>query len=314
MIAQKALQRNLPNDWRGWVLAIALVVAVFLSLPWILRFVLRLKPLPAGPLRDRLLAAARRLNFRFTDVLLWNTHGGVANAMVAGLFPYPRYVLLTDRLITEMTPDEVEAVFGHEVGHIKHSHMFFYAGFLVVSMLAVAWTCDLALDAIPDLRPLFSESAYWAKIPFVGIIGAYIFVVFGFLSRRCERQADIFGCRAVSCARTLCIGHPDAAALQPNGRGLCSTGIQTFIGALEKVARLNGISRHRPGWLQSWQHSTIARRVDFLQQVLRDPTVERRFQRTVGRVKWALVLGLTFVLLVLYGIYSRDNLPFFSQH
>ena len=63
-----------------------------------------------------------------------------------------------------------------------------------------------------------------------------------------------------------CRGHEPAVVPAAGGRGLCPTGIRTFIDALEKVARLNGISRDRPGWLQSWQHSTIARRVEFLQQ------------------------------------------------
>jgi STE24 endopeptidase len=80
---------------------------------------------------------------------------------------------------------------------------------------------------------------------------------------------------------------------------LCATGIRTFIDALEKVARLNGISRHRPGILQSWQHSTIARRVDFLQRVQTDPSIEPRFQRTVKLVKWGVVLVLAVALAVL---------------
>jgi hypothetical protein len=93
------------------------------------------------------------------------------------------------------------------------------------------------------------------------------------VSRRCERQADIFGCRTVSCA--------------------------VFIAALEKVAWLNGISRDRPGWLSSWQHSTIARRVEFLQRMSADPALEPRFQRRVGLIKWALLLCLAAALVAL---------------
>jgi len=65
------------------------------------------------------------------------------------------------------------------------------------------------------------------------------------------------------------------------------------------VARLNGISRHRPGILQSWQHSTIARRVEFLQRVEADPSIEPRFQRMVSLVKWAVVLALAVALWAL---------------
>jgi hypothetical protein len=68
------------------------------------------------------------------------------------------------------------------------------------------------------------------------------------------------------------------------------------------------MSRDRPGWLQSWQHSTIARRVDFLQRVLADPRVEPRFQRRVGIVKWALFLVLGIWLLVLVTTWGWKSL------
>src|SRR5262249_23742618 len=138
----------------------------------------------------------------------------------------------------------------------------------------------------------------FAVLPFVALLGAYIFVVFGFLSRRCERQADLFGCRVISCKRYDCLMHTAATEVVPGARGLCPTGIRTFISALEKVAYLNGISRDRPGWLQSWQHSTIARRVTFLQEVVLDPSLERRFQRNVCVVKWGLLVGLTVLALI----------------
>jgi STE24 endopeptidase len=131
-----------------------------------------------------------------------------------------------------------------------------------------------------------------AAIALVAVLLAYIFVVFGYLSRRCERQAVVFGCRAVSCVRTDCRGHEDDTPFPPRGQGLCPTGINTFIRALEKVAFVNGISRDRPGFLQSWQHATIGRRVEFLQRMLLDANVERRFQRRVLVLKWLLLLVL----------------------
>jgi Zn-dependent protease with chaperone function len=315
VMAQKALlwtfSEKKDNVWLIQLAALILLPVVFVSLPWMLRILLGLRPLPPGPLRNRLLGAARRLDFRFSNILLWNTHGGVANAMVAGVLPVPRYVLLTDRLINELSPDEVEAVFGHEVGHVKHHHMLYYVGFLLISVTVVAAFCDLLITWVPGLEARLRFNEDWTKIPFIGIIGAYIFVVFGFVSRRCERQADIFGCRAVSCARPDCAGHAEGVTLLPGGRGLCATGIRTFIDALEKVARLNGMSRSKPGWLQSWQHSTIARRVEFLQGVLAEPALEGRFQRTVGRVKWALLVGLVAVLVLLGALQGWDRMvPF----
>jgi Zn-dependent protease with chaperone function len=142
-------------------------------------------------------------------------------------------------------------------------------------------------------------------------LGSYMLLVFGFLSRRCERQADVFGCRAGSCSDPDCRGHGPDTELAPRGKGLCPTGIDAFIRALERVEVLNDISRDGPrwrgaglrqrllwvfrlltGWLSTWQHSTIAKRVAFLERIAEDLRVEQRFQRRVALVKWSIALGL----------------------
>jgi Zn-dependent protease with chaperone function len=271
------------------IFAVALLAAIFIGIPFVLRLLLGLKPLPEGPLRERLLATSRRLRFRCNDILLWNTRNAMANAMVTGPLPILRYVVLTDRLVRDMTPDEVEAVFGHEMGHVKHHHMLFYFGFLVGSLvvLAGAWEgLRLFVDTylasrVPQVNDWLQNSEFLGLLPMVALLATYVFVVFGFLSRRCERQADIYGCRAVS--------------------------PQTFIEALEKVARLNGISRDRPGWLSSWQHSTIARRVEFLQNMCVDPALEPRFQRRVRFIKWSMVFTLVSVIAAVYTLLGGET-------
>jgi Zn-dependent protease with chaperone function len=295
--------------WGGTITALSIVIAasVLVAMPWLLRLVLGLRPLPEGPVRQRLLVAARRLGFGCSDILLWDTRGGVANALVAGVFPVLRYIVLTDRLVAELSADEIEAVFGHEVGHIKHRHMFYYLGFLLASIGAV-WAVT-AIYVLPhfDEVPSLSNRGDLAVLALIGLLGVYVFVVFGFVSRGCERQADLFGCRAVSCTRADCQGH-DGTALPPGGAGLCPTGIRTFITALEKVCDLNGISRDRPGLLQSWQHSTPARRVNFLQRVIADPATAPRFQRVITVVKGLLLASLVAVLLILGQLYGWGKL------
>jgi Zn-dependent protease with chaperone function len=272
------------------ILVGVLLMGVFLGIPWILRLMLGLVPLPDGPLRTRLLEAARRLNFRCNDILVWNTRGTMANAMVTGPLPILRYVVLSDRLIQDLEPEEVEAVFGHEVGHIKHHHMLFYLGFVLASLVALEAVRSAALafskTHLPLLAPWLDDGQYLAALPFLLVLAIYIFVIFGFLSRRCERQADIFGCRAVSC--------------------------QAFIAALEKVANLNGIHRERPGWLSSWQHSTIARRIAFLEKMHADPTLETHFQRRLGWIKWGVVFGLAAVVVAILYIAPEHVLAIFA--
>ena len=307
LLIQKELLRLVPDpgpEWQGVVngVGIAAVLLVFAAMPWIVRLFLGLKPLPAGPLRDRLQTVARRLRFRCSNILVWNTRNGMANAMVIGIVPWVRYVVFTDRLLEDFTPEEIEAVFGHEIGHIRHHHMLYYFGFLTASVIVLGWLWAASPFREDLVRWMgASDHNYVADVPLAGVLLGYIFVVFGFLSRRCERQADVFGCRTVSCPHLDCRGHDGDLELTQRGLGLCATGINTFIRALEKVALVNGISRNRPGFLQSWQHSTIARRVEFLQRVLLDPRVERRFQRRVALVKWTLFLilggAIAFILM-----------------
>src|SRR5262249_58146905 len=76
------------------------------------------------------------------------------------------------------------------------------------------------------LREAFPDKGgpEWRVFPLIGILGAYIFVVFGFLSRRCERQADIYGCRAVSCRRGDCCGPHGGGGVAPRRPGAWPAG------------------------------------------------------------------------------------------
>ena len=253
----------------------------------LLRFFLGLKPLSAGPLRDRLEASARRLGFHFSDVLVWHTRNLFANAMVTGLVPWLRYVVLTDRLIDELTPDEIEAVFGHEVGHIKHHHLIFYLIFFLTSfiMLSMAWNTLREFVKQDDIKAAILELPYvgediWELLRTLSswgqllLLAGYTLLCFGFISRRCERQADLYGAKTVS--------------------------TDAFISALEKVAAINGIPRHRSGnWLVSWQHPTIAQRVDFLEQMRAHPELIPNFHLGVHLIQLGF-LGLLASILWYY--------------
>jgi Zn-dependent protease with chaperone function len=320
LLMQKELQRLFPDTWQNWqkavnFLGIATVLIVFATMPWIVRLLLDLKPLADGPLRRRLEASARRLRFRCSNILVWNTRNGMANAMVIGILPWVRYVIFTDRLLEDFSASEIEAVFGHEVGHIRHHHMLYYFGFLTASVIVLGWLINDLVDASKYLIPFNlsnHSSDCVSAISLVTALLAYIFVVFGFLSRRCERQADVFGCRAVSCDTPGCRGHEDDGDFTKRGLGLCPTGINTFIRALEKVAAVNGISRDRPGFLQSWQHASIGHRIEFLQRMLLDTGVEKRFQRRVFLFKALLLLVLGGTVAVIF-VHDSKSAPAVEQ-
>ena len=283
----------------GTVLALA---PAFVRLSWPTR------SLPPGPLRDRLERVARRFGFRCTDILVWDTDGALVNAGVTGATPWYRYVLLTDALIDGLNDHEIAAVFGHEVGHARHRHLAFFGLFFVGSVgvitLVGALLGEPTLRAIlpADLAPTWLTAAQGGAVLAVGL--AYFGVVFGHLSRRFERQADVFGARAVSCDRPDCPPHPDpyahrtpeALARLDRDAPICPVGLRTFVNALRAVAALNGIDPEA----RSWRHGSIARRVAFLERLENHPEAERRFQAGVNRLRIALAVILALALILAF--------------
>ena len=69
-----------------------------------------------------------------------------ANAALAGLGK-SRRVLLGDTLISEFTPEEIEVVFAHEVGHHVHRHLLQLIAMQVVLTTAGLWLASRVLNA-----------------------------------------------------------------------------------------------------------------------------------------------------------------------
>jgi STE24 endopeptidase len=267
-------------------------------------------PLPEGPLRDRLERLAARFKFRFTDILIWETDGLIVNAAVTGALPCFRYVLLTDALIDRLDAHGVAAVFGHEVGHIRHRHLSFFGFFFVGSMGILTLASDLvSFHAFKGLAgPAGSTGETFAQGSITLVLGlAYFAAIFGYLSRRFERQADVFGCRVVSCGKLNCPPHPDLysrpGATAADGP-LCPVGIRIFVNALMTVAELNGMEPAA----RSWRHGSINRRVAFLEGLEGKPQAERRFQIGVSWLRVGLALALIAGLLVAFKTGAIDHL------
>jgi STE24 endopeptidase len=297
-----------PGFQIGMMAALGALVMVlapaFVRLNWPTR------SLPPGPLRDRLERLASRFGFRFTDILIWETDGSIVNAAVTGALPFYRYVLLTDALIDRLDPHEVAAVFGHEVGHIRHRHLAFFGFFFVGSMGILTLASDLV--SFHALRGLGGPAGSTGETVTQGTITlalglAYFAAIFGYLSRRFERQADVFGCRAVSCGKLDCPPHPDLysrpGATADDGP-LCPVGIRIFVNALMTVAVLNGMEPSA----RSWRHGSINRRIAFLEGLEGKPQAERRFQIGVSWLRVGLAVALIAGLFVAFKTGAIDHL------
>ncbi|MDB5294293.1 MAG: heat shock protein HtpX [Phycisphaerales bacterium] len=253
---------------------------VFLLAPEVLRRILQTSPMPDGPLRRRLEALCRRSGMRVRDILVWHTHHHVGNAAVMGLVPRVRYVLLSDLLLERMDDEQVEAVFAHEVGHVVHRHMAWYVVFFLIMLLVSLGPAALAKDWLARL-PVPAEA--WTLLSLAASTGAF-WLVFGFLSRRFERQADVYAARMMEAARPAdpaagadalspLLGMTAAdraarAARRDEGRPrrtpiashVGTYGAQLFASALHRVATINNMpvnarARRGPGVINHIGHT-----------------------------------------------------------
>lgn len=277
-----------------WSADIALFLAaatVFVIAPWMLKHIWTTHPLPGGPLRSELEKSCKRIGLRCRDILIWRSGGMVVNAAVMGILPRLRYVVLSDGLVDSMDSKQIEAVFGHEAGHVRHKHIQFFLLFALASMLLASGVMEtfFHLSAMPDTPLKLSNIA----IQGIGLltIGVLWAVGFGFVSQRFERQADLFGAQSVAPDRAEecalpCSVHSGETEATPPLSSLCATGAEIFAGALDQVALLNGIPRRE----RSWRHSSIASRVELLKSFSGDPNRVRSFERVIRLIKSTLLI------------------------
>ena len=269
----------------GTILAAAVIV---IAAPLLSRFVLDAAPMPAGPQRDDLLGVCRRHGVRVRELLVWNTHGSMINAAVMGMVGWLRYVLLTDALLEAMTPRQIEAVMAHEIGHIRGHHM----PWLLASLLAAASLATLPLLAVRVLPGgTVGDDSVGAGSMILTVLAvlaaaAVVMVVFGWVSRRFERQADVFAVRHL------------LADVDPEHHGLISAlAVAAVCDALGRIALLNAVDAGR--W--SWRHGSIAWRQAYLRSIVGRSAAAMPIDRQVRWIKAAaaVILGLAVLVVVL---------------
>lgn len=242
-----------PRTWWIWAQAFfvafqLLLLVVFPKL--ILPLFNKLSPLPEGELRDRLSALAERCGFavKKIEIIDGSKRSGHSNAFFTGFGKWRRIVLF-DTLVRQLTPQEIEAVLAHEIGHAKRGHV---AKRLVVS--SFVGLAALAFAAwLLDRETFFTAFGFEFKpgrmfVPALLLLAQIAPLVFFWisplsarLSRRHEYEADAFAAEAA--------GTPDA-----------------LISALRKLHEKN-LSNLTPHPLYSaffYSHPTLAERENAL--------------------------------------------------
>lgn len=202
-----ALVHGLGAWWWIWA---ALVVGAFqlgllllyprLILPWFNR----LTPLPEGELRSRLVALGERTGFRAgaIEVMDGSRRSAHSNAFFTGFGRFRR-VVLYDTLVAQLSPEELEAVLAHEIGHYRCGHVpkllalsaaGLAAGFAALAAL-IRWHGFAGGFGFPPgaLAPSFLLCGLLA-----GTVTFWLSPLFSALSRRYEYEADAFARRAMA--------------------------------------------------------------------------------------------------------------------
>ena len=246
---------------------------LMLVYPSILRRLWRTRPLPDSDLKHRLNAFAKTNGIAVRRLLVWDTEGRVANALVTGLIPRFRTILFSDRLLALLSKDEVEAAMAHELGHVAKRHLPLRLMALMLplmlcslshSILAWAFTPELT-HHVRESAGVLQGSVYEAKTTF-GMVGMTLFYMWfglGWYCRNLELEADLWACDR------LRRNHGDAAHEK------YLQALRTLVGGSTK---------------QGWLHPSFARRRHFILRSAEDRSLSERFFMKMRLIAWAGVL------------------------
>jgi len=200
--------------------------------------------LPEGDVRTRLTDLLAREKILFSGIFSFNMSKNTrkANAALSGIGK-SRRIILSDTLLESFTPDEIESVFAHEIGHFKHKHILIQVLANGVLMYLSFFLCGLLYARTIAAMGFLHESDIAALPILVLYLSAFGLIVMPFsnmLSRWCERQADAYALDST--------GNPEA-----------------FISAMERLASMN-LSEKQPHPLAEFflhGHPSIAKRIAY---------------------------------------------------
>ncbi|QIL73413.1 M48 family metallopeptidase [Diaphorobacter sp. HDW4B] len=190
--------------WMGFNLLLMVVYPLFIA-PIFNKF----QPLDDESLAARVTSLMKRCGFAAKGLFVMDgsRRSAHANAYFTG-FGAGKRVVFYDTLLKQLTPEEVEAVLAHELGHFKHKHitrriigMFAMSllGFALLGWLATKGWFYTGLGVMPNFSmPGVAGSApndalalllFMLAVP---IFSVFLSPVFAQMSRRHEFEADAF--------------------------------------------------------------------------------------------------------------------------
>ncbi len=240
------LLRRFPVSWplyatAGWIIFSVLLARVFPTL--LLPIFYKTTPLADDALRTRLMTLCDRAQLKALGVFRFDLGAETrkANAALAGVGG-TRRVLLSDTLLKEFSPEEIETVLAHELGHQRYRHILQFLvlssigswlAFMLIQRSAAWWVPPLGLTSLSDIAgvPVLLSA--------LSLLNLIAMPLTNGISRHFEWQADRF---AVSLTKLP----------------------QAFASALRKLGELNLADPAPPRWIEClfFDHPAIGKRIE----------------------------------------------------
>ena len=264
---------------------------MLIFLPPIIVWAWKCRPMEDSPLKTRLENLCSRAHFKHAGMMTWTILNNTLTAAILGVVPRLRYVIFTKRLLNELSPEAIEAILAHEIGHSYRKHLIIFPVVIFGMVASIGIFSLLFSDTINqwfEMQMIQYPSEYWSLmyplaifIPYALIIGLYFRFIFGLFSRLFERQADLHG-----------------FDLQINP--------DHMIEALDVVAIATGFTHMTP----NWHHYSIQERMDFLRKAKDNPRVIQEHHRRTYRTLGIYLACLACVTIFLIAPVMPDIFPF----
>jgi STE24 endopeptidase len=196
--------RRLPRTWWIWgavVTILFLIFTVLISPVYIVPIFNKVTRLNDPKIVDPILSMARANGIPAKDVFEIDASRQTTrmSANVSG-FANTMRITLNDNLLRRASPEEIQAVMGHEMGHYVMNHIYKSITFLsIVTVLAfvyLRWSLDWALQRWGEkwqIRGVSDTAVLPLVVLLVAIFGFVITPVMNTSTRTQEYEADMYG-------------------------------------------------------------------------------------------------------------------------
>jgi STE24 endopeptidase len=205
------IMQTLGATW--WIWAGSLLIGFNLLMlwvypTWIAPLFNKFTPLNDNVLKARIEALAQRCQFNLTHIFVMDgsKRSGHGNAYFTGLGKNKRIVFF-DTLLTQLNPEETEAVLAHELGHYHHKHVIkrmlwiFISLFIMLAVVGYLMQQPVFFQALGVPFNLNGGNEAMALLLFSMVSGYILFFlnpISNHLSRKHEFEADAFAAKHAS--------------------------------------------------------------------------------------------------------------------